>query len=212
MTRQRQDSTAVADALDIVAQMNGLHPAEEIEARREKRKREEVASEEGLGYDRTLLAVIGVLDTLKTENNVAAWMRAGGLASIVPKNPERDEAVPLPNKRRKLGGKEANSCSSRSSDSVNSIPPEISPSSGFEQFPPSSLPSQVACNRSSSPAEEPPTSPQPVQSSPSPSVVDELDDLTPHQTWFSQPNLVDYWADRGTDALKVLGIAPDPGV
>jgi hypothetical protein len=30
-------------------------------------------------YDQTLLAVIGILDTLKLESNVASWMRAGGL-------------------------------------------------------------------------------------------------------------------------------------
>lgn len=30
-------------------------------------------------YDETLLAVIGVLDTIKAEDNVAGWIRAGGL-------------------------------------------------------------------------------------------------------------------------------------
>ena len=33
-------------------------------------------------YDPTLLAVIGILDHLKHEDNVAGWMRAGGLLSV----------------------------------------------------------------------------------------------------------------------------------
>jgi hypothetical protein len=31
------------------------------------------------GYDQTLLAVIGVLEAIKDESNVAGWIRAGGL-------------------------------------------------------------------------------------------------------------------------------------
>jgi hypothetical protein len=35
-------------------------------------------------YDQTLLAVIGILDTLKLESNVASWIRAGGLFQSPP--------------------------------------------------------------------------------------------------------------------------------
>lgn len=35
-------------------------------------------------YDETLLAVIGILDTIKAEDNVAGWMRAGGLWGPYP--------------------------------------------------------------------------------------------------------------------------------
>jgi hypothetical protein len=37
------------------------------------------ASEHDEGYDETLLAVIGVLEAMKDESNVAGWIRAGGL-------------------------------------------------------------------------------------------------------------------------------------
>lgn len=37
-------------------------------------------SVESIGeYDETLLAIIGILDTIKMEDNVAGWIRAGGL-------------------------------------------------------------------------------------------------------------------------------------
>lgn len=35
-------------------------------------------------YDETLLAVIGILDTIKMEDNVAGWIRAGGLWGPYP--------------------------------------------------------------------------------------------------------------------------------
>ncbi|TFK24436.1 hypothetical protein FA15DRAFT_592402 [Coprinopsis marcescibilis] len=40
------------------------------------------ANRRPLQYDQTLLAVIGVLDTVKNESNVAGWMRSGGLLNV----------------------------------------------------------------------------------------------------------------------------------
>ncbi|KAF7327637.1 FCP1-like proteiny domain-containing protein [Mycena kentingensis (nom. inval.)] len=42
-------------------------------------------------FDPTILAVIGVLDHVRTIGNVAAWLRHGGLASILPKEEEEEE-------------------------------------------------------------------------------------------------------------------------
>ncbi|KAF5352020.1 hypothetical protein D9758_009428 [Tetrapyrgos nigripes] len=39
-------------------------------------------------YDQTLLAIIGILEALKSQNNVASWIRAGGLSRVEP--------VPIP--------------------------------------------------------------------------------------------------------------------
>ena len=52
---------------------------------------EEVEGEEGEGeesYDEFMLAVIGILDVLKHEGNVAGWMRSGGLVRLI--GDERD--------------------------------------------------------------------------------------------------------------------------
>ncbi|EAU81625.2 phosphoprotein phosphatase [Coprinopsis cinerea okayama7 len=60
-------------------------------AKKERKKAERLASAKAealdpmdaggrpLEYDQTLLAIIGVLDTIKNEDNVAGWMRNGGL-------------------------------------------------------------------------------------------------------------------------------------
>ncbi|PPQ95423.1 hypothetical protein CVT26_008443 [Gymnopilus dilepis] len=44
-------------------------------------------------YDPTLLAVIGILDHLKHEDNVAGWMRAGGLLSVPGVSPTSSAAA-----------------------------------------------------------------------------------------------------------------------
>ncbi|KAI0776966.1 hypothetical protein BD413DRAFT_233635 [Trametes elegans] len=65
-------------------------PPVELEKKRKRKERKmrrkhaaalEKASGEppGVSYDETLLAVVGVLDEIKTQANVAAWIRSGGL-------------------------------------------------------------------------------------------------------------------------------------
>ncbi|KAK8861347.1 hypothetical protein IAR55_002166 [Kwoniella newhampshirensis] len=53
------------------------------------------------GMDRTLLAVIGILDELKTVNNVPAWIRGGGLTSEFnyKSNDESPEVKDLPSQQ-----------------------------------------------------------------------------------------------------------------
>ena len=53
---------------------------QEIKANREANRR---AKEGKKSYDELLLAVIGILDALKHEGNVAGWMRSGGLVRVV---------------------------------------------------------------------------------------------------------------------------------
>ncbi|KAF8808879.1 hypothetical protein BYT27DRAFT_7241486 [Phlegmacium glaucopus] len=48
-----------------------------------KEQQLEAQAKEDEGYDATLLAVIGILDRLKHEGNVAGWMRSGGLIHAV---------------------------------------------------------------------------------------------------------------------------------
>lgn len=68
----------------------------------------------GLEYDSTLLAIVGVLDAVKEETNVAGWMRTGGLVDVPA------SSVPL-KKRRNTG------------DQENGSTPPPSPGSSAEQ-------------------------------------------------------------------------------
>ncbi len=49
-----------------------------------------------LRYDETLLAVVGVLDRIKYEGNVAGWMRSGGLltSALATDTPAATETIP----------------------------------------------------------------------------------------------------------------------
>ena len=59
---------------------------------KEQQLKEGVAEEEEKSYDEFMLAVIGILDALKHEGNVASWMRSGGLVRVVEDTiPETEE-------------------------------------------------------------------------------------------------------------------------
>ncbi|KAF9041035.1 hypothetical protein BDZ89DRAFT_1128890 [Hymenopellis radicata] len=209
-------------------------PVVEVEAKtdrveRRKRKRD---AKKNFGYDRTLLAVIGVLDTLKTQSNVAAWMRSGGLSDVGERRHieeeeeegyEGDESI----KRIRLEGPippQVEEDSHPLSEPDVSIPHISSPATPNVVLPPPS--SQATAPPDSSPLDRivdlPPSSvPTETPSSPvttavellsSSTSVEDDDGLIPHQMWFNNPALVGYWAERGVEALNALGIVPDTGV
>ncbi|KAF7312448.1 FCP1-like proteiny domain-containing protein [Mycena indigotica] len=68
-------------------------PSDEEEDSVDEKTREETHDSDE-AYDPTLLAVIGVLDHARTIGNIAAWIRGGGLGSIVPSD---DETLSDPN-------------------------------------------------------------------------------------------------------------------
>ena len=90
----------------------------------------EATGEDGrpLGYDGTLLAVIGILDGVKEESNVSGWMRAGGLLNLTSSSSRSSTPGPM-KKRRPSSDSESSSSSTQ--------PPPSSPVSE-ESCPPSS--------------------------------------------------------------------------
>ena len=163
-----------------------------------------------LKYDETLLAVIGVLDHIKHEGNIAGWMRQGGLLNIDPidtaqvtiirsKSPS---AKPSPKKKRKLEETRAISV-----EPEHDVQPPASPA----PLPPRS--SQVP----ESPSDERLFSP-PYLASPEkdalhgrgPSTDYILDPSPTH--WFERSVVLSHWADRGRRALKELDIEAESGI
>lgn len=227
---------AVGDA-DIEIYGNELTPEtkqpvaenSEVEARVERRKRKR-DSKKNFGYDRTLLAVIGVLNTLKTQSNVAAWMRSGGLLNVGERRHVDEEDAESyegddSNKRIRLDDiEQVEEDSHPISEPDVSIPHISSPTvprvvlpkrSSQATAPPNSSPlDRVVDLPSSSVPAKTPSSPvtTAVELSSFSTSVEEDDELTPHQMWFNNPGLVAYWAVRGMEALDALGIVPDTGV
>lgn len=150
-----------------------------------------------LKFDETLLAVVGVLDHIKTQSNVAAWLKGGGLLRTalldngdVSANSRSESPVSeSPPKKRRIG-----------SHSSPSTPPASSPQPsdllGFEQ-------------------------PEVVQDAEQSTGVPLHTSLTPkddqqvtpsHNLWFEQPEVLVYWADRGRLALEQLEIPVHHGI
>ncbi|KAJ3534754.1 hypothetical protein NMY22_g6784 [Coprinellus aureogranulatus] len=135
-----------------------------------------------LEYDGTLLAVIGVLDAIKEESNVAGWMRSGGLLNVVARS---RSGTPGPTKKRRQSDIELSPDTETSS---SPLPPSSSPPS------PSS---------SSSVEQKQEETGVPLEETPSP---------VPHHLWFDHPNAFRYWVSRGRHALNALGIPINHGV
>lgn len=77
-----------------------LPPSKHADKKRKRPKKKhtehELAAEDDLdlelgGYDPTLLAIIGVLEKIKWEGNVAGWVRSGGLAKSCFEEEEKHE-------------------------------------------------------------------------------------------------------------------------
>ncbi|XP_006457098.1 hypothetical protein AGABI2DRAFT_188799 [Agaricus bisporus var. bisporus H97] len=182
-------------------------------------------------YDETLLAVVGILDAVKTESNIAAWIRAGGLIqslntsgkglgmeSSVSSQTSIDEAK-RPRKKTKL------------SETVSSPPKH---EELFEEHNGSvnrAPPTSVTSDQSS----PPPTTSSPIHASSPPVLQNEsdsssetertgvpLDDNIPtadkgketeeKRLWFDHPGTIPYWASRGRTVLEGMGIEIDDGV
>ncbi|KAH6903985.1 phosphoprotein phosphatase, partial [Coprinopsis sp. MPI-PUGE-AT-0042] len=99
LLREQKERAEIASDSVTPPEPAGKEGDEEGKARRRKEKKEKKRAEKfaalteqdlhpvdsngrPLEYDQTLLAVIGVLDAIKEEDNVAGWTRSGGLATL----------------------------------------------------------------------------------------------------------------------------------
>ncbi|PPR05041.1 hypothetical protein CVT24_010187 [Panaeolus cyanescens] len=188
-----------------------------------------VVDESYLGYDATLLAAIGILEHVKLEDNVAAWMKSGGLTHIpgidnlhaewldshAPQSTNADESVDTALNEEKTTPAidiaiEAED-NYKSTSGRNHTPPshEGTPvptkkrrvSDEHEQSP-----SRMAENDTTSDAQETSSA-----SLPGAEQVAETKTDTPKQ-WFENPAVLAHWAQKGRDTLIKLGISVESGV
>ncbi|KXN91240.1 hypothetical protein AN958_01762, partial [Leucoagaricus sp. SymC.cos] len=185
-----------------------------------KKLEEEGEHPEGI-YDETLLAVVGILDAVKRETNVAAWIRSGRLvapshttlagdsvareSSIVSEGTESSgTTVESPKKKLKV--------SEQDEDEDKSSEKEESPSSDHPPPPTSSPPHETSPSTSRGrdrskteqtgvPLNEPRNWRDPAQ-------MKKIQD----QLWFNRPGALEYWALKGKQVLEDMGIEMVAGV
>lgn len=133
-------------------------------------------------YDEMLLAVVGILEEVKVQGNVAGWMRGGGLMLGEEGEGEVDSSA---KKRRLSDGAEI-------SDSPGTPPPPSSPS-------PQPLLEEDASTSAITPSA---FTGIPMNKS----------DTEETSIWFEDQELVEWWADMGRVALDGLGIEVVSGV
>lgn len=152
-----------------------------------------VSDVEVAGYDTTLLAVVGILDEIKTQKNVAAWIRAGGLwgphlkseAGAAKSQTPREE---VPHEGGEVAGEqradsEQNEASTREA-SVNAPAPA----------------GNDATTSSSVEADEGRSQEEPTNAG------------TKELLWFEHPPVIEYWVSRGKEALDALAIPLEHGI
>jgi len=163
-----------------------------------KRKRKEKREVEDKGsraepipvteYDETLLAVVGILDEVKHQSNVASWVRANGLWG-----PHRPRGLANPESR---GG----TATLSDSESVDS---------GRRGEGKKKRRDAVTAFFEASVTEGPEDG-----GSPYAPVIERQNQTTTSETplWFDNPPTMRHWVDRGRNALKTLGISTGHGL
>lgn len=191
-----------------------------------------------LRFDETLIAIVGILDTLKLESNVAGWIRAGGLWAGHRKHidadadsgNEEDSNMSLESASegedsslsvdggRKSGIRKRQRLSSdgdvASSHNAAAAPPALGSSDpvarALSPSPQVDVPSPAPTPPPSSQTIPPPSPSQ----LPAPNVEEALAELKePEVThWFEHEAVVAHWVSRGREALRELDIAIVHGV
>ena len=189
-------------------------------------------------YDETLLAVVGVLDQIKHESNVAGWMRSGGLLHVAhsptplstdgrvgeiskaekhsaPSRGESPSEQPSPSKKRRIENKPDDS------DAELEIQPPP-PSSPLPNIP--SSPQLHETDVVTTPVEDDPIREEDKKEQAStgiplspPSLHSALGgatpaDVGPKDLWYQNLAVHIYWAERGRRTLEALGIEIESGI
>ena len=188
-------------------------------------------------YDETLLAVIGVLDQIKHESNVAGWMRSGGLLRVAhpPTPPCRLDGISKAEKRPATSrdGSPSGEPGPTKKRRIHSNPDDSDTDLEIQPPPPSSPPSNIRSSPQiyetdvTTPAENGPSreedkkeqastgiplSPPPLRSGLGGAASAASGDVGPKDLWYQDHSVHKYWAERGRRALEALGIEIESGI
>ncbi|KAI8976379.1 NLI interacting factor-like phosphatase-domain-containing protein [Trametes punicea] len=181
-------------------------------------------------YDETLLAVIGVLDEIKSQANVAAWIRSGGLWGPydppVVRSPQMkataedvEESQPTASTSSPIATAEAATQSDDSDLSVKDLPPEQDTAPAQDNDGKARkckrkrqrMHSTGAQGTEASEVADVGNDEETVAPVTSTAAQDKVVDSA-QKMWFEDPQVLSYWAARGRKALEELGIPVEHGI
>ena len=171
--------------------------------RKEKRESERKASRAEpipvVEYDETLLAIVGILNEVKHQSNVASWVKGNGLWGPYPPRNPADPNIDPPTQGyfRKSREDIATSSDSGSGNSGRHGEGKKKRRNAVSAFFEASV-MEGAENGGSPNA---PTSEKSNQT-----------DVSETPLWFDNPPTMRYWVDRGRNALETLGVPIEHGL
>ncbi|KAI0367893.1 hypothetical protein BV20DRAFT_531534 [Pilatotrama ljubarskyi] len=233
------DVASEATAEDVALPADGAETSKKRKRKEKKLQRRAALLEQldadgkpEVSYDETLLAVIGVLDEIKAQANVAAWIRSGGLwgpfGPPTVRSPHMhasaDDSHSCPGAEKAHSSdtvqEEAATQSDNSDLSVeNARPSGASAQPMSEQHGktekrrkkrqrmPDSLSKDAGAKDAGNDEETVARA-----SAPSPVNAEEGVEEGPQKMWFEDQRVLDFWAARGRRALEELGIPVEHGI
>ncbi|KAI0667469.1 hypothetical protein C8Q78DRAFT_1071889 [Trametes maxima] len=179
-----------------------------------------------VSYDETLLAVIGVLDEIKSQANVAAWIRSGGLwgpyglptarrAVMRAEDEPSDDRHPKSGSSAEVERAETGAQSDSSDLSVGKAPSSVVATTTIVQDDnkPRKRKKKRPRTHASDEVADAGNDEETIASAPPPEVqTNSAAEEVPQGMWFEDRQVLDYWADRGRKALESLGISVEHGI
>ncbi|KAH9895976.1 hypothetical protein C8Q73DRAFT_690338 [Cubamyces lactineus] len=180
-----------------------------------------------VSYDETLLAVIGVLEEIKEQANVAAWIRSGGLWGPydppVTRSPElqaEDDSSADPSSSAQLVAEEQGTQSDDSDLSVKNVP---SSERNSQPSPDSAHSKDRKRKRKRQRMRESDAGAKGVGGTELTDVGNDRETVVPvagssqefpvpQKMWFEDERVMGHWAARGRSALEELGIPVEHGI
>ncbi|RDX50716.1 hypothetical protein OH76DRAFT_1348325 [Lentinus brumalis] len=174
-------------------------------------------AEPEVSYDETLLAVIGVLDEIKRQANVAAWIRSGGLWGTHDPPASRSPNLSVVGKGGQSVEEDApevdEEAALHSTDSDLSVENSPQPNGNprkrekkRQRMRGLSAGAEAAAVVGNDEDTAVPVSSLEEQGT----VVEQTDDE--QKMWFEDPEVLSYWVARGRRALEELGIPAEHGI
>ncbi|TCD71081.1 hypothetical protein EIP91_000173 [Steccherinum ochraceum] len=201
-----QNTEEIPDTEDAVAETLEDDPSPDEQGKKRKRKDKKakkaaamvatLAESSARGddpYDQTLLAVVGILDEVKVQGNVAAWIRTGGLWG----HPQ--EAV-LTNQDTPASQEVSNTNTSGTEDSER----DTKRTKGADES--LSLRAEPTGNDAISTTAGLPASSDPAATVDGEATSHSVDAPASTPMWFEDPATVRYWVSRGRKVLEEMGI------
>ena len=178
-----------------------------------------------MSYDKTLLAVVGVLDTVRAQRNVAAWIHAGGLwgpigppkhagstvSSVASSSDEQtaalekqadgvDDAQPGGGKKRRKKPRHKAVRREAEAEAARLAAASETGSQVHALSP--------AGNDEVTTAATPPG----LKMTSDLSAVEDAPEVSSATIWFEDPRVVDHWATLGREVLEEMGIPVEHGM